>query len=58
MTEPYPEYICADCGEKHGNGMPKGHLATWHNGTCGICGEEKAVTEPRDYRGLKKGWDE
>ncbi len=48
----YPEWICADCGAKHGN-RTQG-VATWHEGTCGICGEKKPVTEPRDYGHLKE----
>lgn len=24
-------------------------MATWHEGTCDICGLRKAVTEPRDF---------
>ena len=52
----YPEWICSPCGNKHGNGMPEGHLATWHAGVCGICGAKTGVTEPRDFRGLKPTW--
>ena len=48
-----PDWICADCGNKYGS-YPEGHLSTWHNGTCGICGEDKPVTEPRDYRYIPK----
>ena len=44
----YPEWICSDCGRKHGK-MAKVHYATFHNGNCGWCGDAKAVTEPRDY---------
>ena len=44
----------ADCGAKHGNRTPG--VATWHEGTCGICGEKKPVTEPRDYGHLKREW--
>ena len=52
MTE--PAWICADCGARHGRRQPV--VATWHNGTCGVCGREAAVTEPRDYGHLVPGW--
>lgn len=47
---PYPVWTCRDCGEAYGRGMPEGHVSTWHTGICGVCGQEKPVTEPRDYR--------
>jgi len=54
----YPAWICADCGERWGR-RPAGnpHGATWHMGTCDICDEAKAVTEPRDYGHLREGWE-
>lgn len=45
--KPYPEWCCNDCGERHGT--RRVGLATWHVGTCSVCGEEKSVTEPRDF---------
>lgn len=45
----YPQWICADCGKKHGS-MPDGRMATWHEDVCGWCGETKQCTEPRDFR--------
>lgn len=42
-----PDWVCSDCGNKYGN--RKCGIATFHIGTCGVCGEEKEVTEPRDY---------
>jgi hypothetical protein len=51
---PYPAWICLPCGEKHGRGMPEGHVATWNVQPCGICGDDTWVTEPRDFRHLKK----
>ena len=51
---PYPAWICRPCGEAHGRGMPENHVATWHEDTCGICGRRAQVTEPRDFRHLKK----
>jgi hypothetical protein len=55
----YPEWICADCGCLHGNRpTPIPHFSTWHYGECGICGAFAVeVTEPRDFGGLRKGWD-
>jgi hypothetical protein len=50
---PYPAWICLPCGEAHGRGMPDHHVATWHMGACGICGDSTFVTEPRDFRHLK-----
>jgi hypothetical protein len=44
----YPGWICIDCGRKYGTAY-EGHVATFHTDLCGWCGEEKAVTEPRDY---------
>lgn len=43
----YPDWVCVECGERYGNRMPK--VATWHNGVCGVCGQERIVTEPRDF---------
>lgn len=44
--------ICSDCGQKHGR-RPAG-AATWHYGTCDLCGAAEMVTEPRDFGGLKE----
>lgn len=41
------EWICVECGEKFGN--RKLNFATFHIGTCDICGSEVEVTEPRDF---------
>ena len=53
MTQPdaYPEWICCDCGEKHGR--PSRREACMHIGSpCGWCGRDDVpVTQPRDY-----GW--
>jgi hypothetical protein len=51
---PYPSWICRPCGEAHGRGMSAWHVATFHVGTCDICGRAGAVTEPRDFGHLKK----
>lgn len=51
-----PEWVCADCGKLYGR-RPVG-LATFHIDTCGVCGQKKAVTQPRDYGYLKTGWQD
>lgn len=50
-TEHYPSYICADCGKKHCNGLPKlkNYKSTFHEGVCDMCGKTSALTQPRDY---------
>lgn len=45
----YPKWNCRECAIKYGGKYPPGHISSWHQGTCGVCGEEKSVTEPRDY---------
>jgi rubrerythrin len=50
----YPAWICRPCGEAHGRGMPAGHVSTWHEDTCGICGKVTPCSEPRDFGHLKK----
>lgn len=50
----YPQWVCFECGHKYGN--RKGGLCTVHYGICGICGNEKTVTEPRDFGHLKPDW--
>lgn len=44
-----PDWVCHDCGVKYGNKQYENHISTWHNGTCGVCNQEKPVTEPRDF---------
>jgi hypothetical protein len=51
---PYPDWICRECGEAHGRGMPAGHVSTWHEDLCGVCGKFTSVSEPRDFGHLKK----
>lgn len=45
----YPDSICHDCGSPHLR-PGQGRVSSWSPGICGWCGEEKPVTEPRDYR--------
>lgn len=51
----YPSWVCTPCGIKYGKGGGNG-ISTFHNGTCGICGSDAAVTEPRDFGHLRDGW--
>jgi hypothetical protein len=48
----YPDWICSSCGAKHG--LRRCGVCTWHVGTCGICGIEASVTEPRDFGHLRE----
>lgn len=60
----YPNYICHSCGEAYGGWYKRGvyigpphHCATYHKGTCEICGAmDVPVTEPRDYGYLRTKW--
>lgn len=54
-SKQYPQWVCLDCGNKYGN--RKGGLCTVHHGTCGVCGKDKIVTEPRDFGHLKPEWN-
>jgi hypothetical protein len=41
-------WVCVDCGLANGTRKPIG--ATWHFGTCDLCGNSwVSVTEPRDF---------
>lgn len=54
-SNPYPDWICAACGEIHGKG--RCGLATWHMGTCDVCKTKNTpITEPRDFGHLKESW--
>lgn len=55
VEKPYPAWICEACGTKYGN--REVGVATWHKNTCGVCGEEAFVTEPRDFGHLRTGWE-
>ena len=56
MKKNNPEWVCVDCGERYGRRLPK--YATLSMGECGVCGKEKAVTEPRDYGHLTADWQD
>lgn len=60
MSKDYPIDVCSDCGieanrltclKKYGEEPKKKSfdVSTFHTGTCDVCGETKAVTEPRDF---------
>lgn len=58
-----PDWVCHDCGQEWGRWYedntyfgPAKHCATYHVDECGVCGEQKSVTEARDYGFLKRGW--
>ena len=40
----YPAWICRPCGEAHGRGTPEGHVSTWHEDPCGVCGKVTSVS--------------
>lgn len=52
----YPQWICVDCGQKHGKRVPQFHIFTAHINKCDVCGYTKIVSEPRDYGHLKDTW--
>lgn len=59
-----PEWCCDACGKAFGcryrtmGGLSR-WTATYHVGTCGVCGDSQvSVTEPRDFGYLIQGWDE
>ena len=52
MTTKYPSWVCWDCGHKAAKEQGKriNSVSTFHEGDrCGVCGEAKPVTEPRDF---------
>lgn len=53
----YPAWVCLPCGNKWGRRVGGGGVCTVHQGVCGVCGETRAVTEPRDFGHLKQGWE-
>lgn len=46
--KPYPHWVCNECGLKASKGRQY-KVSTWHIGKCEVCGEEKEVTESRDF---------
>ena len=47
------DVCCIDCGNKYGE--PRDDVSSVWIARCNVCGEEKPVTETRDYRYLAKG---
>ena len=45
----YPDWVCRPCGWQYGRWPGMDRMSTWHEGTCGICGQRGPVTEPRDF---------
>lgn len=43
-------WICVPCALKAGAKVINGHVATFHEDKCGVCGKKVTVTEPRDFR--------
>lgn len=48
--------VCPDCGDKYGEYVKT--VSSWWQDNCDVCGEERAVTECRDYGYLKRGIEE
>jgi hypothetical protein len=49
------DVVCKDCGSKYGH-YSVSCSSTW-TGKCDVCGQEKSVTESRDWNYLKEGID-
>jgi hypothetical protein len=49
------DVVCSDCGSKYGH-YSVGCSSHWM-GTCNVCGQEKSITEVRDWNYLKEGID-
>lgn len=51
--KPYPTWVCYDCAIVAFDPISTGHklgISTYHEGDkCGVCGEKKATTQPRDF---------
>jgi hypothetical protein len=48
-NDPYPSYICIDCGVRKTRRVLTNSPVECHINTCGWCGEEKHVTHARNY---------
>jgi hypothetical protein len=49
MDQDYPDVICTKCAESCGKIWTKGHIATFYEAVCGICGNLTICTESRDW---------
>lgn len=54
----YPDWVCFDCGRKHGRARHSNRISTIHLGVCDICQRYTSVTEPRDFNHLRDSWKE
>jgi hypothetical protein len=52
--KPYPDWICRPCGFAYGRFPCQDRVSTYHQDTCGICGDVTACTEPRDFGYLRQ----
>jgi len=56
-----PDYLCSECAKSLGWRWPKGHMATYHHGTCDVCGEEKDLACEDDWlkprESVLRNWD-
>lgn len=50
-----PSAVCWECGRKYGCGVRDGAYSA-HKGKCGVCHQEKLVTDPRDFGYLNRDW--
>ena len=50
------DVCCMDCGNRYGSYSVG--CSSVHSGTCDVCGEEKPITEVRDFGYLVKGIEE
>jgi hypothetical protein len=53
-----PHWICFDCGAQYGRGLRPGGVSSVHDGKCEVSGDERPVTEPRDFGYLEPDWRE
>ena len=53
-----PDWVCVDCGHKYGQRITPGRLSTMHMDECDVCGQEKPVTQPRDFGYLRMDWQQ
>lgn len=53
---PYPDLVCESCGSRFGQTPLAARSGTWHVGKCGVCNANAAVSDPRDFGGLKPEW--
>ena len=53
-----PAWVCRTCGLYYGKRAKYyDDASTYHEGdSCGVCGTETMVTEPRDFGYLKPEW--